>query len=277
MSGSFQGEIESNALWRPPWKWHFLVHFTRMHFIILTHSASRRIRSLPREGRLIDAGHNMGGRGRHLDTGQMDSDWPESGEIIINIREKEGAWIHWCKSYDSARNCCCVWVHRTSGIWNKRHGTEEVWAKGEKITESIIRVYEVGWTDLSMMTGSEGVSFRFPQLFLSQHRLETTIKNRIILNSSAFFLSLHVYIIEFYRKENICMVICCKFCVTIVSSLNTERQSNRIDHNLINILNSLIVIIDLRHISPAHDFMSEQTSAHFWVLVLTLIHNWLKI
>lgn len=25
---------------------------------------------------------------------------------------------------------------------------------------------------LSMMTGSEGVSFRFPQLFLSQHRLK---------------------------------------------------------------------------------------------------------
>ena len=28
---------------------------------------------------------------------------------------------------------------------------------------------------LSMMTGSEGVSLRFPQLFLSQHRLSTVI------------------------------------------------------------------------------------------------------
>lgn len=42
-----------------------------------------------------------------------------------------------------------------------------------------------------MMTGSEGVSFRLPQLFLSQHRLQAKANKRIELEVTVEGVRLH--------------------------------------------------------------------------------------
>ena len=46
-------------------------------------------------------------------------------------------------------------------------------------------------TYLSMMTGSEGVSFLLPQLFLSQHRLKKEIENVIKNAKESIFGNTH--------------------------------------------------------------------------------------
>lgn len=54
---------------------------------------------------------------------------------------------------------------------NKMKDRKAKWQPQHCAAEAKLKTRK-GGTYLSMMTGSEGVSLRFPQLFLSQHRLE---------------------------------------------------------------------------------------------------------
>lgn len=58
-------------------------------------------------------------------------------------------------------------------------------------------------TYLSIITGSDGVSFRFPQLFLSQHRLFVARRKRMQRNHRIYYLN-EVDLTFIFNNNNTC-------------------------------------------------------------------------
>lgn len=108
----------------------------------------------------------------------------------------------------------------------------------------------------SMITGSEGVSFLLPQLFLSQHRLrlwQTKGEKQNRKKSVTLFLR---------KKKDLTRT----FLKALVVDLSTKRKT------VVQVQNTKQECCYW----PAHDFVSEEYSTHFRVLVLSFVYDGLS-